>query len=234
MEPATNATPLDFPGPRSQRLGIASADAVAAIGLAYLAVLAIGFATLPAPDRPIIDPWFTALELLILAEAPAIVLLMASLLAAVPPDRKSFALLALAFATITATLTTAVHSAILLLARHPALADADGLRRALSFEWPSAAYVLDVLAWDFWFALAAGVAAIALPSRPGLRIARGLLAGSAALAAAGLSGAATGDMALRNVGILGYGVMFPMAAFALGRAFRRASASTGPGDTPLR
>lgn len=230
MAPAPGPVPLSFPGPLSRRLGIASADAVAAIGLAYLVVLAIGFATLPAPDRPIIDPWFTMLELLILAEAPAIVLLTASLLAAVPPDRKPFALAALAFATITATLTTAVHASILLLARHPALADAEGLRRALAFEWPSVAYVLDVLAWDLWFALAATAAALALPARPGLRVARGLLAGSAALAATGLSGAASGDMALRNVGILGYAVLFPAAALALGRAFRCARSETPTQD----
>lgn len=232
MEPRSAATPWGFPGPISQRLGIASADAVAALGLAYLLVLAIGFATLPAPDRPIADPWFTTLEWLILAEAPAIVLLMAALVAAAPPDRRPFALSALAFATITAALTTTVHASILLLARHPTLADAEWLQRALAFEWPSVAYVLDVVAWDLHFALAAGAAALALPAQPGLRLARALLAASGAVAAAGLAGAISGDMAIRNVGILGYAVLFPMAALALGRAFRHCGCSAPRGEGP--
>jgi len=48
---------------------------VALLCAAYAGVVAIGLLTLPSPDHPIQRPWFTLMELLILAIAPAIVCL---------------------------------------------------------------------------------------------------------------------------------------------------------------
>jgi hypothetical protein len=55
------------------------------------------------------------------------------------------------------------------------------------------------------------------------RVTRGLLFASAALAFLGLTGVALANMQVRNIGILGYAVLFPIAAAMLVSLFRRAS-----------
>jgi hypothetical protein len=52
-----------------------------------------------------------------------------------------------------------------------------------------------------------------------------LLVVSGVLALAGLSGVIVGDMQLRNIGIIGYAGVFPVAALLLAILFRRATPS---------
>lgn len=47
----------------ARRLGVASAVGVVSLGIAYLACLVVGLATLSSLQDPIADPWFTALVL---------------------------------------------------------------------------------------------------------------------------------------------------------------------------
>jgi len=198
------------------RFGIAAALAVVALEAAYLVVLTIGLARLPAPDVPIADPWFTAMELLILALSVPMVALTVALYTWAPPARKPFAALAVAFMTLTAGLTATVHFSILTLGRQPGFAE---MPQVFAFAWPSVVYALDILAWDVFFAIAALSAAAAVPG-PGLaRAVRWLLLVSGVLAFAGLSGVALGDMAWRNIGIVGYVLVFPLAALGLARLF---------------
>jgi hypothetical protein len=96
----------------------------------------------------------------------------------------------------------------------------------LSFKWPSIAYALDILAWNGFFALAVLCAALVFR---GTRLAawiRGLLLLSGILALAGFSGVAFGDMQLRYIGIVGYVVVFPVAAMLMVVLFRRTAAQT--------
>ncbi len=203
------------------RIGSRSGFAVAALGVAYAAVLAIGLAMLPSPDHPIPDPWFTAMELLILFIAPSMVGLAVGLHGWVDAQRKPLATLALVFLALCTAVTCCVHFAILTLGRHPAFADERWQSLVFSFRWPSVAYALDILAWDVFFALGALFAAFAVHG-PGLaRFARLLLFGSAALAFAGLAGVAMADMNVRNLGIVGYAILFPIAAALLGALFRQ-------------
>ena len=210
-------------GPPSavRRLGAVSGALVAALTAAYAAALVAGLRSLPSPDVPIGDPWFTAMELLILAIAPATVALMAALHAATPADRAPHGLLAVVFAACCAVLTCAVHLAVLTLARDVAFAGAPWSTVVFPFRWPSVVYLLDVLAWDLFFPLAAFFAARTLPGPGPERWIRRLLDASAALAFAGLAGIALDDMAVRNVGILGYALAFPVAAAWLAVRFAR-------------
>lgn len=205
--------------PAARRLGTASAVAVAGLLVAYAGTLIVGLVTLPAPDQPIRGPLFTLLEVLILTLMPASVALMAAVHAWAPRDRKIFSRMALVFMSVVAALTSAVHFVILTLSRHPAYADSPQFLRALAFEWPSVVYVLDILAWDVFFALSMAAAA---PVFRGSRLAASIrfaMIGSAVLAAAGLSGVVTGDMALRNIGILGYVAGFLVVAVLLAILF---------------
>jgi hypothetical protein len=92
----------------------------------------------------------------------------------------------------------------------------------LSFKWPSIAYALDILAWDVFFALSVLSAAPVFSGNHLATSIRALLLASGALALAGLSGVIFGDMQLRNIGVVGYAGVFPVAALLLAILFHRA------------
>jgi hypothetical protein len=187
----------------------------------YAGVLAAGLATLPSSQHQIQQPWLTLMEVLIIAIGPAMVALTVGLHGWAAPLRKPFAVASIAFMSMCAALTCAVHFTILTIGRHPAFADQGWARLAFSFEWPSVAYALDILAWDVFFALAALFAALAVGGYGLAATVRRLLFASAALAFAGLAGVALGNMQIRNVGIIGYAVAFPVAAAFMARLFQR-------------
>jgi len=219
--------------PIARRLGIVSAVTVAVLLLAYALTLAAGFASLESGDEPIGDPYFTLLELLIIVMMPAMVLLMAAVHAWAPARLKTLSLAALVFMAITAALTCAVHFAILTLGRQPQFADLEHLPLLLSFEWPSLAYALDILAWDFFFALSMLFASgVFSGSRLALAVRAAMLL-SGMLALAGLSGVILGDMALRNIGIAGYVGLFLVVALLLGVLFHRSAPVTAEDTEPL-
>ena len=91
----------------------------------------------------------------------------------------------------------------------------------LSFKWPSVSYALDILAWDVFFALSVLFAAQVFRGNRLATSIRVLLVASGALALAGLSGIIVGDMQLRNIGIVGYVGVFPVAALLLAVLFYR-------------
>lgn len=206
-------------GLKPRRRGRSSA-ALAGLGAVYLVVLVIGLATAPQ-GAPIPDPWFTLMEGLILLIAPLMVAMMADIHAEAAPVARTGALLAVAFMTVAAALTSAVHFSILALSRTPPFTDA-AWSSVFAFEWPSVVYAVDILAWDGFFPLALFCAAPAVPGR----LIRRLLLLAAVLALIGLLGPVLGRMDIRNIGILGYAVVFPVAAALY--AFRSpGSTSTG-------
>lgn len=208
--------------PATRRMGIVSGTAVALLSLLYAAVLAAGLLTLPSPEQPIGDPLFSILEALIVVIGPFLIVLMASIHASAPADARPLTLVALVFAALLAGITGSLHFTILLIGGAPMPA---GWEAALSFRWPSVAYALDILAWDVFFPLAMLFAAPAFSGSRFARAIRALMAASALLAFAGLLGPVTGDMRLRNIGILGYAVIFPVAAGLLVLFFHRAVAA---------
>lgn len=221
--------------PSARRLGLASGAAVALLCLAYVVVLSVGLATLPSPDRPIQPPWLPVMELLILGIAPAMVTLTVALHAAAPNERKPLGLASVAFSAMCAALTCTVHFAILTLGDHAAFAHPPWTDLVFAFEWPSVVYALDILAWDVFFPLAALGAALTLRGDGRLKVARNLLLASAALSFLGLAGVPLADMRVRNVGILGYAVVYPIAAAVLAIHFHRAgSEKASAGSLPPR
>lgn len=211
-------------------LGLYAGWAIAALSLLYLAALSFGLLALSTPGQPIQDPWFTGMELLILVLAPCMVAFSAALLDGAAPEQRSFALVSLVFMSMTAALTSAVHFSVLTLSRDPAFAQSPWAGLVLSFTWPSIAYVLDILAWDLFFPIAALCAATALRGRPMLGTARRLLIASALLAFVGLAGVPLANMQVRNIGIVGYAVCYPLAAAVLAyRAGIRNGLSDGAG-----
>jgi hypothetical protein len=190
------------------------------LGLAYAVTLTVGFMSLKSPQQPIDDPMFSILEVLIIVMMPMMVALMVAVHAWAPSHAKALSLTAVVFMGLLAGVTCSLHFVILTLSRQVAFAS-QPWRLFLSFKWPSVAYALDILAWDFFFALSMFFAA---PVFSGSRLAtsiRVLMITSGALALAGLSGVVAGDMQLRNIGIVGYLVVFLVVAGLLGVLFYR-------------
>ncbi|MBO9500833.1 hypothetical protein [Brevundimonas sp. A19_0] len=204
-------------GPISGRtVGVASTLAVGGASLVYGAVLLIGLAARSSASDPIADPWLVAMEMLILFIAPCMTLVIWSIDARARSVPRGRGRLSVVFMAACATITFGVH--LVLLSGPRAAAEA-------AFRWPSPFYLLDILAWDVFFALAVLLAAPLVRGGGLARLTRWLLVLSGLLALAGLIGVPTGDMNLRNIGILGYAVVFPAAALVLGLIFWRAGES---------
>jgi hypothetical protein len=207
--------------PVGRPFSVGVASVLLMLQAAYAVTLVIGLASLPSPQAEIADPMFTLLELLIVGMAPVIVLLMVAVHAWAPPERKLGALAAVVFAAMMATVTCGVHAVILVMSRHPDWLALAWAPLVLSFRWPSVSYVLDILAWDLFFALSAISAATVFAGQGLERGLRWVLLASGALALAGLFGAAVGDMQLRNIGIVGYLPLFAVAVLLIARVLSR-------------
>jgi hypothetical protein len=213
----------------ARRLGIFSAVGVALLDVAYAITLTVGFLSLKSPQEPIGDPMFSILEVLIILMMPAMVTLMVAVHAWAPLHAKTLSLTALVFMSLVAGVTCGVHFVILTLTRHAAFAGQPWLPLFLSFRWPSVAYALDILGWDFFFALSMLFAA---PVFGGSRLTvsiRMLMTASGLLALAGLSGVVAGDMQLRNIGIVGYVGVFLVVACLLAVLFSQPIPVVDPG-----
>ncbi|HPF70307.1 MAG TPA: hypothetical protein PLQ13_06535 [Candidatus Krumholzibacteria bacterium] len=130
------------------------------------------------------------------------------LIAWAPSAAKPLSLAAVVFMGLFSGLTCVVHFSILTLSRRPEFAGEPWMPLVMSFRWPSVVYALDILAWDVFFALAMLFAA---PVFGGSRLARGVrwtMTASGVLALGGLLGVVQGDMQQRNLGIVGYVVVF--------------------------
>jgi hypothetical protein len=197
-----------------QSLGRMACFAVSILLVAYVITTALGLASLESPDDPIEDPYFTLMELLILVIMPLMMLSMVALHDHTSPALQLYSLSSLAFMAITAGITSCVHFVILTVSR-PISQELENTQYFLSFEWPSVAYALDILAWDWFFALSmligAFVVAWGTRMEKALRI---LMLISGILSFIGLIALPLDNMQVRMIGIVGYAV-FTIGVFAL-------------------
>ena len=82
-------------------------------------------------------------------------------------------------------------------------------------------YALDILAWDWFFAFSMLFAAPAFRAGKLEKTVRVLMIASAVFSLAGLIGVPLSNMQVRNIGIVGYGVLAPVIFFLLGLVFGR-------------
>ena len=200
--------------------------------LVYAATLGAGMASIDSPDQPISGVIFMVLELLIIAMGPAMLGLMVAVHAWAPPALKPMSALAVLFMGLVVVTTSALHFVILVMGLSP-VPEIPGLARALSFQWPSVAYAIDILAWDVFFPLAMFCAAPVFAGSRETRSVYVALLASGGLALAGLVGVVLGDMGIRNIGILGYVVGFFITVLLLASVFRRTITVTDAPETRL-
>jgi hypothetical protein len=218
----------------ARRLGILSAVGIVVLLVAYAGTLAVGFLSLKSPEQPIGDPMFSILEILIIVMMPLIVTLMTAVHAWAPSHAKTLSLTAVVFMGLVAGVTCSLHFVILTLSRQAAFAGQSWLPLFLSFKWPSVAYALDILAWDFFFPLSMFFAASVFGGSRLAASIRVLLIVSGVLALTGLSGVVASDMQLRNIGIVGYVGVFLIVAALLAVLFYRTKPASAPASEPVR
>lgn len=191
-------------------LGRWSSLAVFAVGVAYMVVLAIGFAT-RGLSAPIVDPLLAVMEVLTLLSAPLLLIMMVAIQGRAPRDRKAAGVVAIAFMILMTGTTSAVHFVELTALRQ---------RGTAGLVWPSTAYALELLAWDVFLGVSLAFAAFTF-ERAGRerRVRRGLLV-CGALCIVGVVGPAIGNMRLQIVGILGYAAVLPVVCLMLANLFR--------------
>jgi len=202
-------------------IGRASAWAVFFLDLLYAVTTVLGFLSLKSPQDPIGDPFFSIMEILTILIAPLMVVCLVAVHAYAWPDVKVYSFAALCFMIILAGITSSVHFVMLTVSRQ---IEATGLKWIpffLSFKWPSVVYTLDILAWDWFFALSMLFAALVFKSGRLERTVRMLMIVSGVLSLAGLLGVPLADMQIRNIGIIGYAVMAPVVFLLLGLIFGR-------------
>jgi hypothetical protein len=208
-------------------IGRAAAWAVSLFLVLYAVTTVLGFLSLRSPLDPIGDPYFSIMKLLILLIAPLMVLSMVAVHAYASPGVKAYSLSALVFMILLAGITSCVHFVSLTVSPQIEATGLTWVPMFLSFKWPSVVYALDILAWDWFFALSMLFAA---PVFKGGRLetaVRVLMIISGVLSLAGLIGVALADMQVRNIGIIGYALVAIFVFLLLGIVFGRTQCVAG-------
>jgi hypothetical protein len=208
-------------------LGTTAAWSVFVLCVIYAVTTTLGLLSLKSPQDPIGDPYFTMMEILIILLMPLMVITMIAVHAYAPSEVKAFSFTALVFMIIMAVLTSSLHFVILTVSRQIEAAGFTQASLLFSFQWPSVAYGLDILAWDWFFALSMLFAAPVF-KQIGLETAiRYILMISGVLSLVGLLGVPLAIMKVeywfyvRNIGIIGYAFVSPAAFLLLAILFGR-------------
>lgn len=177
--------------------------------------------SLSSPLDPIGNPYFTIMEILIILIAPLLVICMAAIYLNSKPKDKIYSLISLIFMIILAVITSCVHFIVLTISRQMeslGLANSDLF---FSFSWPSVVYTLDILAWDWFFALSMIFAAVTFYENRFEKTIRLIMILSGVFSLAGLIGIPFANMAIRNIGIIGYTIIAAVAFLMIGMLFKQ-------------
>lgn len=203
-------------------LGSIAAWGTFSLLVVYAVTTGLGFISLQSPQDPIGDPFFSIMELLIVLIAPLMVMSMVAVHAYASPEVKAYSLTALIFMILLAGITSCVHFVVLTVSRQIDAAGLQGAPLFFSFNWPSVAYTVDILAWDWFFALSMLFAVPVFRGNRLERTVRILMIVSGVLSLGGLIGVPMANMQVRNIGIIGYAVVPIFVFFLLGIMFGRA------------
>jgi hypothetical protein len=214
-------------GDNVRKTGRIAGWAVFCLGIAYGVVLLVGLLSLKSPHDAIGDPYFSLLELLIILIMPPVVIALIALRERARAETKLFGTIAVSFASIAAAITCSVHFVILFASRPIAAAGLQHSELLFSFTWPSVAYAMDILSWDFFFSLSLLFAVPLLGHKALEGVIRILLIVSGVLSLAGLVGVPLGNMQIRMIGVVGYAGISPFAfllmALLLGQSGSKAT-----------
>lgn len=213
-----------------------SARMLFAFGVCYAVTMIIGFAAMGNTSKPLADPYLAIMEVLILIQAPILVLLAAAIHACTPEGTRTYSITALGWMLLLAGFTITVHLVQLTVVRRIGPDAIHGFQYLFNWQWPSMLYGVDIAAWDIFFALALLFAAPVFHASGHAAVRNGMLI-AAALSVAGMVGPAVNHIALRQIGIVGYAIVWPIVCLPLSKAFRErpivgAASPLAPGQEP--
>lgn len=203
------------------RFGRTTCLMVFVLGIIYAVITTLGLISLQSPQDSIGNPYFTIMEILSILIS---VLMMLSLTAVYFYDvstDKYFSLTALILMCFTSGITTCVHFLVLSISHSVEAEQLQSLSLFLSFKWPSVVYVLDILAWDFFYGLSMLFASQIFNKGRYEKNLKVLLFISGILSLIGLIGIPLQNIQIRNIGIIGYAVIGPVAFFLIGKTLGR-------------
>jgi len=146
--------------------------------------------------------------------------------ACAPDGAKTYAMTALGWMLLMAGFTMTVHLVLLTVARRIDPGAVHGFQYLFAWQWPSVLYAVDIVAWDIFFGLALLFAAPVFHAAGQLAVRNGLLI-AGAMSVLGIIGPAVNHNALRDIGIIGYAIVWPIVCIPLSKAFRHAGPPSG-------
>ena len=227
-------TAAGLAGTKTDRwIGMWSARVLAAFGLAYAVTMVTGFAAMGNLSKPLEDPYLAIMEVLILVMAPVLVLLAVVINTCAPQGAKTYSMTALGWMLLVAGFTMTVHLVQLTVVRRINPSAIHGFQYLFNWHWPSVLYGVDIVAWDIFFGLALLFAAPVFHAAGHVAVRNGLLlAGTMSLV--GIVGPAVNEIGLRQIGIIGYAIVWPIVCIPLSKAFRQRTASNAIVPAPPR
>jgi hypothetical protein len=224
---AGKGTAAGLAGTKADRwIGMWSARVLCAFGVAYAVTMVAGFAAMGNLSKPLEDPYLAIMEVLILVMAPVLVLLAVVIHACAPEGTKTYSMTALGWMLLLAGFTMTVHLVQLTVVRRIDPSAIHGFQYLFNWHWPSVLYGVDIVAWDIFFGLALLFAAPVFHAAGQVAVRNGLLI-AGAMSLAGIIGPAVNHIALRQIGIIGYAVVWPIVCIPLSKAFRQAGLPCG-------
>ena len=211
--------------PLHRTLGKTSAWIVFSLIVIYAVTTILGFLSLKDPLDQIGDPYFSMMEILIFMMVPFMVISMIAVHAYATQNVKAYSFTALVFMIVMAVITSSVHFIVLTVSRQIEAAGFTWAPLFFSFSWPSVAYTADILAWDWFFALSILFAVPVFKGKGLEKVLRYLMIVSGVLSLVGLLGVPLALMnveywlTVRNIGIVGYALVSPVAFLLLGMVF---------------
>jgi hypothetical protein len=207
-------------------IGMWSARVLCAFGVAYAVTMVAGFAVMGNLSKPLEDPYLAIMEVLILVMAPVLVLLAVVIHACAPEGTKTYSMTALGWMLLLAGFTMTVHLVQLTVVRRIDPSAIQGFQYLFNWHWPSVLYGVDIVAWDIFFALALLFAAPVFHAAGHVAVRNGLLI-AGAMCMLGIIGPAVNHIALRQIGIIGYAIVWPIVCVPLSKAFRQGGLPPG-------
>lgn len=191
------------------------------MGLIYAVITLSGFLSLDSPDEPIGHPYFCIMEVLILIISPVMAISMAAIHYCNESDTRIYSFIAVCLMFIMAAITSCVHTLILTVGDSQQFRELPEYNLLFSFRWPSIAYALDVLAWDWFYGLSIIFGAIQFRQQGLEKTIKVIMMISGILSLIGLGGLPTGNMQIRNIGIIGYAIFGPVAFLLISIRFNQ-------------
>lgn len=214
-------------------LGQVAAYLVSILLIAYAVTTILGFVSLESSNDQIEDPYFTLMEIFILLIMPLMLLAMVAYHEWAAPSKKMLSLSALGFMGVAVGITSSVHFVVWTVGRSITEQVGENADYLFSFQWPSVAYALDILAWDWFFALSFIFAAFVVNWTGKIqKTLRVLMLTSGILSLVGLIAIPLDNMQVRIIGIIGY-AFFSIPIFCLLGVLLGQSKTTDEEEDPL-